>query len=166
MGTPGMGTPTGGDRIRGIGGPRWAGVDLGTPRWHQGDLGVWGSQEGFGDFGVVGVAHHELSPKAAGADPGDTSDGGTAGTGGGGGGLGRFGGLGVDLGESGGVVHAVLEDLGVDLGHAVDGVRPNDAQVSHVDALDPALLHQRHPPEPVQVTRELRVHPLGGGHGG
>lgn len=63
-------------------------------------------------------------------------------------------------GSGGRVSHGLLEDLGVDASHTVDGVRPGDAQVGHVDALHRALLHQRHAPQPVDVPGEGGCHPL------
>lgn len=58
------------------------------------------------------------------------------------------------------VSHGLLEDLGVDASHAIDGVRPRDAQVGHVDALHRTLLHQGHAPQPVYIPRERGCHPL------
>lgn len=58
------------------------------------------------------------------------------------------------------VSHGLLEDLGVDASHTVDGVRPGDAQVGHVDALHRALLHKGHAPQPVYIPWERGCHPL------
>jgi hypothetical protein len=52
-------------------------------------------------------------------------------------------------------LHAVLEDLRVDGSDAVDGVRADDAEVSHVDSFLAVLLDQRHAAQPVHVTGEL-----------
>jgi len=51
-------------------------------------------------------------------------------------------------------LHLSLDDLGVDLGHAVDSVGADDAEVGHVDPLGASLLYQGHPPQPVHVVRE------------
>lgn len=48
----------------------------------------------------------------------------------------------------------------MDAGHAIDGMRPGDAEVGHVDAFHCALLHKRHAPQPVHVPREDGCHPL------
>lgn len=56
--------------------------------------------------------------------------------------------------------HGLLEDLGVDASHAIDGVRPSDAQVGHVDTLHRALFHKRHTPQPVYIPWERGCHPL------
>lgn len=52
--------------------------------------------------------------------------------------------------------HALLHDVGVDLSHAVDGVRPQHAQMGHVDPLGLALLDEGHPPQAVRVAGEPR----------
>lgn len=51
------------------------------------------------------------------------------------------------------VSHFGLDDVGVDLGDSVDGVRPHDAQVRHVHPLAPLLLDQGHLPQLVHVLR-------------
>lgn len=50
--------------------------------------------------------------------------------------------------------HLSLDDLGVDFGHAVDGVGAHDAEMGHVDPLGVPLLDQGHPPQPVHVVGE------------
>lgn len=50
------------------------------------------------------------------------------------------------------VSHLSLDDVGVDLGDSVDGVRSHDAQVRHVDPLAPVLLDQGHLPQLVHVV--------------
>lgn len=50
--------------------------------------------------------------------------------------------------------HALLHDVGVNPGHAVDGVRAQHAQMGHVDALGLALLDERHPPQTLRVAGE------------
>lgn len=42
----------------------------------------------------------------------------------------------------------------MDLGHTVDGVGADDAEMGHVDPLGASLLYQGHPPQPVHVVRE------------
>ena len=56
--------------------------------------------------------------------------------------------------------HAALHDVGVNLSDAIDGVRADHAQVSHVDPLGLALLDQRHPPQTICVTRKHGRYPL------
>lgn len=51
-------------------------------------------------------------------------------------------------------LHCVFDDLRVNAGHSVHGVGPDDAQVSHVDFLDGALLDQGHSAETVKVSGE------------
>lgn len=60
-------------------------------------------------------------------------------------------------------LHTLLHNIGVNLSHAVDGVRPEHAQMGHVDALRLTLLDDRHPPPTVRVTREPRRYLLGDG---
>lgn len=48
----------------------------------------------------------------------------------------------------------------MDASHAIDGMRPGNAQVCHVDALHRALLHQRHAPQSVYIPWERGRHPL------
>lgn len=52
-------------------------------------------------------------------------------------------------------LHAVLEDLRVDGSNAIDGMRADNAEVSHVDSLLAVLLDQRHAAQPVHVAGEL-----------
>lgn len=47
-----------------------------------------------------------------------------------------------------------LDYLGVDLGHAIDSVGADNAEMGHVDPLGTSLLYQGHPPQPVHVIRE------------
>lgn len=47
--------------------------------------------------------------------------------------------------------HLSLDDVGVYLSDAVDGVRAHDAQVRHVDPLAPVLFNQGHCPQLVHV---------------
>lgn len=64
-------------------------------------------------------------------------------------------------------LHLGPDYLGVDLGHAVDGVGADDAEVSHVDPLGAPLLDQRHAPQPVHIGGEEGGDVLqGGGRGG
>lgn len=60
-------------------------------------------------------------------------------------------------------LHALLHDVGVNLSHAVDGVRAKHAQMGHVDPLGLALLDERHPPQTVRVAGELRRYLLADG---
>lgn len=50
--------------------------------------------------------------------------------------------------------HLSLDDLGVDLGYAIDGVGAHDAEMGHVDPLGATLLDQGHPPQPLHVIGE------------
>uniref|UniRef100_A0A8C9FU64 Uncharacterized protein n=1 Tax=Pavo cristatus TaxID=9049 RepID=A0A8C9FU64_PAVCR len=51
-------------------------------------------------------------------------------------------------------LHFRLDDLGVDLGHSVDSMGADDAEVSHVDPLGASFLYQGHPPQPVHIVGE------------
>lgn len=51
-------------------------------------------------------------------------------------------------------LHLSLDYFGVDLGHTVDGVGADDAEMGHIDPLGASLLYQGHPPQPVHVVRE------------
>lgn len=50
-------------------------------------------------------------------------------------------------------LHRVFDDLRVDTGHSIDGVRANDAQVGHVDLLLFTLLDQGHAAQAVIIAR-------------
>lgn len=47
--------------------------------------------------------------------------------------------------------HLSLDDVGVYLSNSVDGVRPHNAQVRHVDPLAPIFFNQGHCPQLVHV---------------
>ena len=54
--------------------------------------------------------------------------------------------------------HALLEQLGVQRGDAVDRVAADGGQVRHPHALAAVLADERHAPQPVVVAGELRAH--------
>lgn len=60
-------------------------------------------------------------------------------------------------------LHTLLHNVRVNLSYAVDGVRPKHAQMGHVDPLRLALLDERHPPQTVRITGELRRYLLADG---
>lgn len=49
-------------------------------------------------------------------------------------------------------IHCRFEDVGVDLGHAIDSVRAHNAQVSHVDPLLAALFNEGHTAQAVTIA--------------
>ena len=61
--------------------------------------------------------------------------------------------------------HRLLEDIRVNGGDAIDGVRAHDGEVSHVDPLLRLLLHKRHPTNTVRFVRPPFTHLLRGGGG-
>jgi hypothetical protein len=54
--------------------------------------------------------------------------------------------------------HVALQELGVQLGHAVHAVAPHHREVRHPHLLLGALLDQRHPPQPVGVEGVADLH--------
>lgn len=59
-----------------------------------------------------------------------------------------------------GDIHSVFNNVGVDLCHAIDCMRANDAEMSHVDLLLTSLLNERHASHTVKITRVERRDPL------
>lgn len=59
-------------------------------------------------------------------------------------------------------LHLCPHDVRVDLGDAVDSVGAHNAEVCHVDPLDPPFLDQGHSPQAVDVLGEQRRDPLRG----
>lgn len=55
-----------------------------------------------------------------------------------------------------GDIHGVFNDVRVYLCHAIDRVRTNDAEMSHVNLLLSALLNQRHASQTIMITRVQR----------
>lgn len=51
------------------------------------------------------------------------------------------------------VLHGAFDDFRVDASHSVDGVRPHDAQMSHVDFFSITLLDQGHSAQTVVISR-------------
>lgn len=51
------------------------------------------------------------------------------------------------------VLHSAFDDFRVDASHSVDGVRPHNAQMSHVDSFSITLLDQGHSAQTVVISR-------------
>ncbi len=57
-------------------------------------------------------------------------------------------------------IHSVLNNVWVDLCHAINCVRANDAEMGHVDLLLSTLLNKRHASQTIMITRVERRDPL------
>ena len=57
-------------------------------------------------------------------------------------------------------IQACLEDVRMNASDSIDGMGPDDTQMSHVHSLPAFLLNQRHTPHAVMITGELACNTL------